>query len=482
MEKPIIVWFRRDLRLADHAALSAAVATGQPVVPVFVLDDASPARWRAGAATRWWLHFSLEQLGRSLAERGGALVLRRGDARQVLVELAAECEAAGVYCTRGYEPWAGDLEIDLRDRLAASGVVLKRFAGALLHDPDRLKTQAGSPFKVFTPFWNALRRVEIARPLDVPPRIPLPAKKPKSERLQDWKLLPRRPDWAGGLRDAWTPGESAARERLVAFLDDGLADYATQRNRPDRAGTSRLSPHLAFGEISVRQCWFAAKSAAGRVPHSDAGPETFLKELAWREFSAHLLHHWPTLPDDPFRKEFAAFPWRPDAKALKAWQRGMTGYPIVDAGMRELWATGWMHNRVRMIVASFLIKDLLQPWQDGEAWFWDTLVDADLANNAASWQWVAGSGADAAPYFRIFNPIKQGETFDPDGSYVRRWVPELAALPAAAIHAPWLARGDVLAAAGVEIGVSYPAPIVDHGEARQAALSAFASLKGSSAD
>lgn len=477
MEKPIIVWFRRDLRLADHAALSAAVATGQPVIAVFVLDDASPGPWRPGAASRWWLHHSLEALGRSLEGRGGALVLRRGEARHAVAEIALETKATAVHCSRGYEPWAGALEADLRETLAASGVALKRYAGALLHDPDGVRTQGGAAFKVFTPFWNALKRQEIGRPLDAPERIAAPSKLPRSDLLADWRLLPRRPDWAGGLRETWTPGEAAARERLSAFLDDGAAGYAKDRDRPDLAGTSRLSPHLAFGEISARQCRFAAKGTAARTGHADAGVETFLKELAWREFSAHLLHHWPSLPDEPFRAEFKAFPWRGNETHLRAWQRGKTGFPIVDAGMRELWATGWMHNRVRMIVASFLIKDLLQPWREGEAWFWDTLVDADLANNAASWQWVAGSGADAAPYFRIFNPVKQGRTFDPDGDYVRRWVPELAALPADVIHAPWLASADALTAARVEIGSTYPAPIVDHEEARRAALAAFADIK-----
>jgi deoxyribodipyrimidine photo-lyase len=279
------------------------------------------------------------------------------------------------------------------------------------------------------------------------------------------------------LRDRWTPGEAAARARLSEFLSDDFSGYAKLRDRPDLAGTSRLSPYLAFGEVSPRQCWYAAGLAAERSEGADVALDTFQRELAWREFSAHLLYHWPRLPHEPFRPEFRQFPWQADDTLLSRWLRGLTGYPIVDAGMRELWSTGWMHNRVRMIAASFLIKDLLQPWQAGEAWFWDTLVDADLANNAASWQWVAGSGADAAPYFRIFNPVKQGETFDPEGEYVRRWVPELAGLPRKAIHAPWQAASEVLAAAGVEIGRTYPAPIVDHGKARAAALAAFAALK-----
>jgi deoxyribodipyrimidine photo-lyase len=476
-EKPVILWYRRDLRVADHAALSAAVNTGAPIIPVFVLDDAEAGAWRAGAASRWWLHHSLGAFAGSLEGLGGALVLRRGDTAEALGALARETGAAAVYCSRGYEPWAQRQEHELRAKLGEQAVSLKRFAGTLLHEPDQLKTQAGGPFKVYTPFWRALRsRIGIIRPLPPPERIVSPAKTPNSERLDDWDLLPKKPDWAGGLGAVWTPGERGADARLSSFLANGLVDYTEQRNRPDLGGTSRLSPHLAFGEISPRQCWTAAGHFAARHPRADAGHETFLKELAWREFSAHLLHHWPDLPEMPFRPEFAGFPWREDADALMAWQRGRTGYPIVDAGMRELWATGWMHNRVRMIVASFLIKDLMMPWQQGEAWFWDTLVDADLANNAASWQWVAGSGADASPYFRVFNPVKQGETFDPDGVYVRRWVPELAKLPTKAIHAPWLAGADVLAAAGVKIGSSYPMPMVDHAAARGAALAAFKAL------
>lgn len=475
---PILVWFRRDLRLSDHAALSEAVASGRPVVPVFVFDEAAAGAWTLGGASRWWLHHSLAAHAQAISEIGGRLVLRRGKTAEALLDLVEETGADAVFCSRGYEPWASALEREVRDELASKAVNLKRFAGQLLHDPDRLLTKAETPFKVYTPFWRQLASHDgFGRPRSAPARIPLPKRVPKSDRLDDWGLLPTRPDWAGGLRAAWTPGETAAKKRLSQFLSDAVQRYASARDRPDVAGTSRLSPHLAFGEISVRQCWWAATSRSGKSGRGEKGIETFLKELAWREFSAHLLHHWPLFPDEPFREEFAAFPWRPDKTLLRAWQRGKTGYPIVDAGMRELWTTGYMHNRVRMITASFLIKHLLQPWQDGEAWFWDTLVDADLASNAANWQWVAGSGADAAPYFRIFNPIKQGETFDPEGHYVRRWVPELGKLPAAVIHAPWRASEDVLAVAGVEIGHTYPAPLVDHSEARARALDALEMLK-----
>ena len=447
------------------------------MIGVFVLDDTAAGAWRLGGAARWWLHHSLAAHGKALSEIGCPLVLRQGDSADALAALAQETGARALYCSRGYEPWAGRLERAIRDRLEQGGVEVKRFAGALLHDPDRLLTKAETPFKVFTPFWRSLASsLSVQHPLAAPRRIVSPQRIPDSDDLASWRLLPTRPDWAGGLRESWVPGEADAQHRLRSFVKNRLEAYARMRDRPDQPGTSRLSPHLAFGEISPRQCWTAATEAAHRG-ETEEGRETFLKELAWREFSAHLLHHTPALPDDPFRPEFKSFPWREDAAMLRAWQRGLTGYPIVDAGMRELWTTGFMHNRVRMIAASFLIKHLAQPWQAGEAWFWDTLVDADLASNAANWQWVAGSGADAAPYFRIFNPIRQGETFDPEGDYVRRWVPEVARLPAADIHAPWKASPGVLADAGVEIGRNYPAPIVDHASARQAALDAFATLK-----
>jgi len=476
-DKPIIVWLRHDLRLADNRSLAAAVASGAPVLPVFVLDDISPEPWAMGAASRWWLHGSLASLAQSLAKVGARLVLRRGRADTVLAKLTSDVDAAAVHCSRAYEPWAQRLEKTLHDRLDAVGIPLKRFAGALLHEPDRMLTKSGEPYKVFTPFWRALASgVEPPQPLPAPTRITPPDVEITSDDLAAWQLLPSKPDWAGGLRAAWQPGESAAMRRLADFLDARLAGYAESRDRPDREGTSRLSPHLHFGEVSPAQCWHAARFAAEQSP-GRTGIETFLRELAWREFSHHLLFHFPSLPDAPYRPEFAHFPWRDDATALVQWQRGRTGYPIVDAGMRELWQTGWMHNRVRMIVASFLIKDLRLPWQAGEAWFWDTLVDADLANNAASWQWVAGSGADAAPYFRIFNPMTQGEKFDPDGAYVRRFIPELAALPASVIHAPWTASACERARAGVRLGETYPNPIVDHAAARAAALEGFATVQ-----
>lgn len=478
MTATTILWFRNDLRLADNAAVHAAAASGAPVIPVYILDEAAQGQWRAGAASRWWLHGSLAALAESLAAIGSRLVLARGPTRDILLRLAAETGAKTVTCSRAYEPWAVALEGRIKGALEAEDVALKRYRGALLFEPETLRTGQGKPFQVYTPFARAaLAREDIGSLLAPPRTLRAPDKWPASDVVDDWKLRPSKPDWAAGLRSAWVPGESAAQQRLDAFIAEELAHYHERRNRPDRAGTSRLSPHLHHGEISPRQCWHRARHHAAADPACMAGSEVFLKELLWREFSYHLLIEHPSLPDAPCREAFARFPWMRDGELLACWQQGRTGYPIVDAGMRELWITGWMHNRARMITGSFLVKHLMQPWQDGEAWFWDTLVDADLAANATSWQWVTGSGVDAAPYFRIFNPVKQAETFDPDGAYVRTWCPELARLPAPQIHAPWSAAPEILAAAGVELGRTYPHPIVDHRIARARALAAFEGLK-----
>ena len=462
------------MRLADHRALTAAIATGRPLILVYVHDEETAGPWRAGGACRWWLAKSLEALSRDIERRGGRLLLRRGRAVNVIAELTGRTNAEAVYVTRRYEPWAVEEEKSLLAEAQAQGFAVKRYGGHLLREPEELRTKSGEPYKVYTPFWRAFAfGFTPAKALSPPKAIPNFAAALPSDTLDDWGLLPSRPDWAAGLRAEWTPGEAGAKRRLKAFLDTALAPYAEARDRPDRHGTSRLSPHLAFGEISPAAIWRAATDAAAETPGIDRSRETFLKEMVWREFSYGLLVHWPDLPNAPFRKDFAAFPWRESSMHLRAWQRGETGYPIVDAGMRELWATGYMHNRVRMIAASFLVKHLLIPWQSGAKWFFDTLVDADLANNSASWQWIAGSGADAAPYFRIFNPQTQGEKFDSDGVYVRRWVPELSKLSADHIHAPWTASADVLARAGVVLGKTYPAPIVDHAAARARALAAY---------
>jgi deoxyribodipyrimidine photo-lyase len=471
---PVIWWVRQDLRLSDNAALSAALATGAPVLPLFVLDDAAAGAWAPGGASRWWLHGGLAALAADLAARGAPLVLRRGDSRRVIPALAEETGARAVFAGRMYEPWARLRDKEVAAALAERGVGIEGFRTALLFEPWEITTTTGGPYGVYTPFSRACFAAPAPpQPTPPPARIPAPAAVPASDRLDDWSLRPSRPDWAGGLRETWQPGESAAAARLERFLARALSRYDAERNRPDIEGTSGLSPHLHWGEISPGAVWHAALAAGAA---RGAAVETFLKELIWREFSHHLLWHRPEMPEEPLKPAFAAFPWRNDPAALKAWQRGRTGYPIVDAGMRQLWQTGWMHNRVRMIAASFLVKHLLIPWQEGEAWFWDTLVDADLAANSASWQWVAGCGADAAPYFRIFNPVLQGAKFDPDGLYVRRWVPELARLPADVIHRPWEASPLALAEAGVTLGRTYPWPIVEHAAARARALAALASI------
>jgi len=478
-DSPRIVWFRHDLRLADNPALAAAARDGRPVIPLFILDDGGEGGWAAGGASRWWLHHSLAALDKDLQGLGARLVLRRGPAEAVLLQVAAESGADAVFWNRRYEPAITARDSDIKQALRSEGLVAESFNAGLLFEPWTIRTGSGGPFKVFTPFWRAcLSAPPPPPPEPAPSRLIAPPRPVDGEALGDWRLTPSRPNWASGFSDHWRPGEAGARERLEAFLKAALRRYRDQRDVPARPGTSRLSPHLHFGEIGPRQVWAAVQALGPDIPGADA----YLRELGWREFSHHLLFHFPTLPEANFKPDFNPFPWRDDPEALTAWRRGLTGYPIVDAGMRELWATGWMHNRVRMITASFLVKHLLIPWRLGEDWFWDTLVDADLAQNAASWQWVAGSGADAAPYFRIFNPVLQGEKFDPDGAYVRRWAPELARLPDAYVHKPWACPPHVLRACGVSLGTTYPRPIVDHAAARERALAAYAALKGGPAE
>ena len=475
------MWFRSDLRLSDNPALSAAIARGEPVVPFFVLDDADAGAWAQGGASRWWLHGSLERLSKDLESRGSRLILRRGPAEAVLEALVAETKASAVFWNRRYEPWATKRDARIKEDLSLRGLSAQSFNAALLCEPWDISTRHGTPYRVFTPFRRALYSSEL-NPVDTaPPRyIPAPQTFPKSDDLASWRLRPKRPDWAGGLRKIWQPGEAGAVERLTLFLEGPLQAYHEKRDVPGVEGTSRLSAHLHFGEISPHRIVDAVRARTFSLTGNPTAhwSEVFLSEIAWREFSYHLLFHFPHLPVDPLRPEFARFPWADDQKALQSWQQGMTGYPIVDAGMRELWTTGWMHNRVRMIVASFLVKDLLLPWRLGEEWFWDTLVDADLANNAASWQWVAGCGADAAPYFRVFNPRLQSEKFDAHALYIKRWVPELAKLPNELIHAPWRAQPLELSNAGIVLGRNYPLPIIDHGYARSRALAAFKRING----
>jgi deoxyribodipyrimidine photo-lyase len=439
-----IVWFRQDLRLADNPALHAAAKRGEPVIPVYVWSPEDEGDWPPGAASRWWLHQSLRNLDEALRKRGSRLLLTTGRAKDVLPKLAAKAGATAVYWNRRYEPAALECSADVEKALSAAKIETATFNGSLLVEPNALLNLSGKPYRVYTPYRRRLiREFAPAPPLKAPAKLLTPKFGPKSwpkgVSLDALDLMPRI-NWYAGLAKRWQPGEAGAHARLKRFLKHGLTDYKHARDRPAMDGTSGLSPHLHFGEISPRQVWHAL-GPKGRA-------STFLHELIWREFAYHLLFHFPQTTARPLRPEFARFPWKKNAKRLHAWQRGQTGVPIVDAGMRELWSTGVMHNRVRMIVASYLVKNLLQPWQDGSRWFWDTLVDADLASNTLNWQWVAGCGADAAPYYRIFNPVTQRERFDPESDYVRKWVPTPG-----------------------------PEPLVDLRKSREAALDAYVEMR-----
>jgi deoxyribodipyrimidine photo-lyase len=453
MPSPQILWFRQDLRLADQAALAAAAAAG-PVIPVYVLDDVSEFVRPMGGATRWWLHHSLASLDSSLRGLGGRLLLLKGRSAEVLARLMAETGAGAIHALHHPEPWWPAIEAEL------PGLTLHE--GGTLIPPGLLRTKTGGRFRVFTPFWRAhTAHGAPPRPHPAPADIAF-APCPAGDTLADWGLLPTRPDWAS--RFDWTPGEPGAAAALKAFLPR-LKAYDVRRDFPSEPATSTLSAHLHFGEISAAACWHAAVDSAGEA----ATPWT--RQLVWRDFAHETLDQFPQSASVPHRAEFDRMPWTDvttgeGAGLFKAWQQGRTGYPLVDAGMRQLWASGWMHNRVRMVAASFLVKHLLIDWREGERWFWDTLVDADVANNAMGWQWVMGSGVDSAPYYRIFAPIGQSEKFEA-AAYIRRWVPELAALRDHEIHGPF-ARGYR----------GYPPPIVDHKWARERALGAYQGLKG----
>jgi deoxyribodipyrimidine photo-lyase len=473
-----IVWFRTDLRLSDHPALTSALRTAEAVIPLYIHAPQEATPWDPGAASNWWLHHSLAALDAGLRERGARLVIARGNSAAVLAALCAEHRVGAIHATRLYEPALAARDRRLAEGLAMQGIALHLHAGATLLPPEEMLKQDGTPFRVFTPFWRRLQeRYAPQPPLPAPAALPPGARDTSSLRLDALRLLPR-VRWDRGLHAHWTPGEHPAARRLAQFAETALADYARGRDFPARAGTSRLSPHLHFGELSPRQAWWELAGGAAAGALSVRGAEAWLRELGWREFARHVLHHFPRTSDAPMDTRFERFPWRTDGDALlSAWQRGRTGIPIVDAGMRELWHTGWMHNRVRMIVASLLTKNCLIAWQEGARWFWDTLVDADLANNSLGWQWTAGCGVDAAPWFRIFNPVLQGKRFDPQGDYVRRWVPELTALEARHIHQPWQAPASTLAAHGITLGQTYPLPIVDLARSRAAALAGFAAIK-----
>lgn len=470
------MWFRQDLRLRDNPALHHAASEGD-VLAVYILDDTAPESAQLGGASQWWLHHSLSALQQSLNDN---LLIVKGNPVDILPKLANEYGCRQVVWNRGYEPWQIQRDTQVKAMLKDMELTVQSFNGNLLWEPWTVLKKDGTPYKVYTPYY---RKGCLAQPA---PRMPLPAPEqlhtltPKqSAQLDDLGLIPEI-TWYTQMEAIWQPGEEGAARNLSRFLPDAVAVYKEERNLPAVTGTSLLSPHLHFGEMSPNQIWYAAiDSLNGQLDHPDL--DCYLSELGWREFSHYLLFHWPTLPADNFNPKFNAFPWRNDPDALKAWQKGQTGIPIVDAGMRELWQTGYMHNRVRMIVGSFLVKNLLIDWREGERWFWDCLLDADMAANSASWQWVAGSGADAAPYFRIFNPVTQGEKFDPEGEYVKRYCPELSKMPPKFIHKPWEAPDNIRGYAGVALGHNYPKPLVDLKASRQRALDAFATIKGQTA-
>ncbi len=452
MPNPALIWLRRDLRLTDHAPIMAALSQGRAVIPVFLVD-VDEGQWSPGAASRWWLHHSLAVLSESIAQRGNRLIIRRGEPLRTLIDLCRQTGADAVFWHRLYEPEATARDARIKRALLEEGIEARSFGGALLHEPTAFLKKDGTPFRVFTPFWKSL-----LTGLDPPAVHPCPDHLPSIAtpidglQVDDLGWKPRIP-WDLGLESTWQPGESGALRRLGAFAAGPVAGYQRARDVPAEDGVSRLSPNLHFGEITPRQVWHAVKSGG----HGDSGgADAFIRELGWREFAHSILFHFPHTTTQPMYEKYRHFPWRErHGDLLESWKRGRTGYPIVDAGMRELWATGWMHNRVRMVVASLLVKNLRIPWKEGASWFWDTLVDADLANNTMGWQWAAGCGADAAPYFRIFNPMRQQERFDPELSYVKRWVPEFGTK-------------------------DYPDPVVPFAESRDEALAALKSLGSSS--
>jgi len=478
---PTILWFRRDLRLDDNPALVAALRDGGAIIPVYIHAPEEEAPWEPGAASRWWLHWSLAALDESLRNCGNRLWILRGPSLEALRRLVAETGARAIHWNRLYDPATRARDAEIKQSLRAAGLRCESHKSNLLFEPWEILNAGGQPYRVFRAFWRAWSRALNGRPpYPAPEAIPgLPQDRPEPgerPRLDDLDLLPRI-DWDQGLRATWTPGECAAWVRAQSFITSRLAQYGEKRDRPDQPGSSRLSPHLHFGEISPRRLLALIVTAFGDPTRGAAEP--YVRELGWREFAHHLLYHFPETPTEPLDRRFSAFPWAEEdlETSLRAWQQGRTGIPLVDAGMRELWRTGWMHNRVRMVVASLLTKNLLIPWQSGARWFWDTLVDADLANNTLGWQWTSGCGADAAPYFRIFNPVLQGQRFDPDGAYVRLWCPELARLPNKYLQQPWAAPQSVLADAGVRLGVDYPHPIVDLAQSRARALAAWERIR-----
>jgi deoxyribodipyrimidine photo-lyase len=474
MSEHSLVWFRQDLRIQDNPALAAAASAALPIIALFIFAPEEETPWSPGGASKWWLHHALASLADELAALGVPLVIRRGKSLDVLRALADEYTVSSVFWNRRYEPAIIERDMAIKQTLKQQGVHVQSFNGSLLFEPEQIRNQSGKPFRVFTPFWKHLRSLPVEMPVHVAKDLLIPAvSSPESVSLESLGLLPTIP-WDKGFYRHWDPSRKGAEAALQTFVFDRVGSYKTGRDLPGVEGTSKLSPYLHWGQLGPREVWQAVQKTGAA---DGVGGYTFLSEIAWREFAYHLLYHFPGTPEQPLNQAYSHFPWQPDQAYLEAWQSGLTGYPIVDAGMRQLWRTGWMHNRVRMIAASFLVKHLLQPWQAGAAWFWDTLVDADLASNTMGWQWTAGCGADAAPYFRIFNPILQGEKFDPDGVYVSTWVPELKNLPARYIHQPWEAPAHVLQQAGVRLGKDYPKPVIAHRTGRERALAALSANK-----
>lgn len=473
-EPVTIVWFRRDLRLSDHLPLTAAIKkhkeTGAAILPLYVLDNHSPNITNYGSASLWWLHHSLDCLSKSLKKKGAKLLLRSGPAVDVIRELIGELNVENIYFHHSVLPGEGDLETELAEICEEKQIECKRFKGELLFTPKDIKTGGNTPYKVFTPFWRAcLEQSQPTKPIPAPKTIPDPKQLPKSETLASWQLLPTNPDWAAEFNELWQPGDEHVKKTVDKFIKGPIGSYKKMRDYPAIQGTSKISPFLAFGNISIRELWHKVDG--------HEGADFYQRELGWREFCYHLISHWPEIIKEPFQEKFKNFTWEENEEFLKAWQQGNTGYPIIDAAMRQLWQTGWMHNRLRMVVGSFLVKNLRLHWHHGADWFWDTLLDADLANNTGGWQWVAGTGADAAPYFRIFNPVTQSEKFDKDGDFIRKFVPELSNMPKKYIHNPSSAPKEVLKDAGVTLGKTYPKAIVDLKRSRQIALDAYTNLQ-----
>ncbi len=477
---PILVWLRQDLRLDDNPALAEAARSGRPVVPVFILSDRG-STWFPGGAACWWLHQSLNRFAEILADLDSRLVLLQGSAEKLLPEIARQHAVGDVYWNRCYEPAERKRQEQVEHALQRIGCGTREFPGALLIEPDQLRTKSDAPYQVFTPFWRSARQtLEFSPPVPAPPRLPAPPTWPESLSIEDL-CLETKLDWKEGLAAEWDPGEQAALQAWEEFLGTGIGHYRETRNLPSQRGTSRLSPYLHHGEISPRRIYAEAETERARPckrpKNYQENVDCYLSEIGWREFGYYVLFHFPHTDQQPLRDSFRDFPWEPHEQHLRAWQRGQTGFPIVDAGMRELWKTGWMHNRVRMIVASFLTKDLRIHWLEGARWFWDTLVDADLASNSLGWQWTSGCGADAAPYFRVFNPALQSKKFDESGDYIRRWCPELEQLPPKQIHEPHTAPPEVLRFAQVKLGHDYPEPIVDHATQRDLALASWEKIR-----